>query len=534
MEKILVVDDEVGILQLCKRVLETGDLLVHTASDGESALKLIAGEKYDLVLTDLKMPGIGGLELLKRVKELNPQTAVIMITGQATIESAIEALKSGAYDYVLKPFDLNELTAAVHKCLEHNRLRRQGAILNEALYLYQFAQELNKEHSEKEMLGFILQRAAKTLGGDAGSLFLLIPKDGVLRAVASYGMNELKCELQLGQGVVGWVAQNHQPLLIQEEVNKLPQFKDLTPRADIASSMVVPVMSQQTLLGIICISRFVHKSNFQFTPHDLESLQIFALHSGLILASLRHQLAQKELDELKSEFVSNVSHEVRTPLMAISGAVELLMAGTNPCVQDVKTKMFLDLIARNTQRMHFLVNDLLDFSRLETGILKLYFTGVNLRMVIEEVLQDLQFKAKEKDITFQKEFPQQDSEIVADREKFKQVVTNLVGNAVKFTCPGGVIKIAYSVDASGQVLFSVADTGIGIPKDKQEKIFEKFYQVDGSPSREKSGFGLGLAIVKSIVEHHEGRIWVESEEGKGATFYISIPGTNSADCNIKA
>jgi signal transduction histidine kinase/DNA-binding response OmpR family regulator len=526
MEKILVVDDEIGIVQLCKRVLESDEIKVETATDGEKALELISreGEAYDLVMSDLKMLGISGLDLLKKIKQINPQTPVILITGQATIESAVEALKYGAYDYLRKPFDLDDLKSSVYKCLEHNRLRRESNILSETLYLYQLSQEADKTRSELDLLDFVLERSVKSLNANTGSLFIFNQRRNTLQMISSSGMKEsLNFELKLGEQVVGWVAQQKKPLLINGGVNKLPQFKDMSVRKDIASSMVVPIQNQHTLLGVICLNRYFEKSNYTFTAHDLESLQIFALHSALVLTSMRHEQAQKEVDELKSEFVSNVSHEVRTPLMAITGAVELLNGLASDVTRDPKVRMFLDLIMRNTERMRFLVNDLLDFSRLETGILKMYYGNVNLKVVIEEVLQDLSFKDKERNILFETDFPEDERDIIADREKIKQVIVNLVGNAVKFSPDGGIVKTGFHFKDEGHVSIVVANSGAGIPKDKQEKIFDKFYQVDGSASREKPGFGLGLAICKSIVEHHNGKIWVESEEGNGATFIVRIP-----------
>jgi signal transduction histidine kinase/DNA-binding response OmpR family regulator len=524
MEKILVVDDEAGILQLCKRVLENSERQVTVMFNGEQAADIIAREVFDLVITDLKMTDMDGVQLLRYTKKMNPATEVIVITGQATIESAVEALKNGAYDYLLKPFAVGELRAIVTKCLEHARLQRRENVITETLYLYQLSQEIASAHSEKKLLDFILERAVRAVGADNGSILLFSAQDEMLRLIASSAKGEhLNSSLKLGEKVAGWVAERREPLLIQDGINQLPQFKELSVRADIASSLVLPLMHDTLLLGVLCLNRLVEKTNQKFTPNDLESLKLFALHAGLLLVSLQHQRALEELNQLKSEFVSNVSHEVRTPLMAISGAIEILLARDNTYLKDEKVKLLLDLIGRNSRRMQLLVNDLLDFSRIETGRFKMQCAAFNLKEVVQETVQDLGLKAKEKNITLVVELPPNDREVFGDREKIKQVVTNLLGNAVKFTPEGGEIRAGYRHEADGSVVLSVADTGIGIPGEQQERIFDKFYQLDGSSVREKTGFGLGLAISKSIVEHHKGRIWVESEPGKGACFFVRLP-----------
>jgi signal transduction histidine kinase/DNA-binding response OmpR family regulator len=525
MENILVVDDEAGILQLCKRVLETKTRQVVTMFNGEQAIAALAHEPFDLVITDLKMPGIDGVDLLRHIKTACPSTSLIVITGQATIASAIEALKNGAYDYLLKPFSISELRSAVEKCMEHTRLRRQENVLLETLYLYELSREMVQTHTEEQLLEFILERAVKAVNADNGSILLFSAKDETLHLIAgsTTGHDQNKSVLKLGEGVAGWVAKNNESLLIQDGFAKLPQFKDLPVRQEIASSMVVPLLHDKTILGVLCLNRLVQQIGHPFTSHDLESLKIFTLHAGMLLVSLKHQQALEELNRLKSEFVSNVSHEVRTPLMAISGATELLSARDNPLLKDEKVKMLLELISRNARRMHCLVNDLLDFSRLETGQLKMQYALFNLKEVIRETLQDLGLQAKEKDLAFSEELPADEREVFGDREKIKQVVTNLVANAVKFTPAGGSVRAGYAFEADGGILLQVADSGIGIAKEQQERIFDKFYQVDGSSIREKAGFGLGLAIVKSIIENHRGKIWVESEPGKGSRFFVRLP-----------
>jgi len=237
-------------------------------------------------------------------------------------------------------------------------------------------------------------------------------------------------------------------------------------------------------------------------------------------------MAILELDNLKTEFLANVSHELRTPLMAISGAIELLLVLAKDFVENEKGKMFLDLISRNIERMRYLVNDLLDFSKMETGVIKVVKKPFDICQIIKETTQDLAARANEKKITLHFEnSPDDKMDIMADKERIKQVLINLIVNSIKFTPDGGVVKVGCSVKNGSDTEFYVKDTGIGIPVDKFDKIFEKFYQVDGSVSRAQQGFGLGLAIVKAIIDAHGGEITVESEIDKGSSFTVDLPGS---------
>lgn len=522
MEKILIVDDEPGVLELCKRVLKRDGYNILTATSGEEALEILPKEMFDLVLTDLKLTGLNGIELIKKIKSSYPQTEVMVITGQATIETAIESLKSGAYDYITKPFNISELGAAVKKSLEYSRLRVQENIFRETTYLYRLAQEISKSHSESDLINFILERAVKALHSDAGSIFIFEPTKSTLSPMAIYGSYHSD-EIKLGEGIAGWVAQNRQPLLLQDGLGNMPQFKGLPVRPNIVSSMVAPLIDKEVLLGVICLNRFVGMTNYQFTHRDLESLQIFALHATLILSALRYQQALRDLDKLKSEFMANVSHELRTPLMAISGAVELLNNYIVSSDSNQKIGMIMDLVGRNTDRMRLLVNELLDFARLETKQKKLVITRFSLNELIEETIEDFTSRAKEKDISLMFNTSEEKVDMSTDRERIKQIISNLISNSIKFTSEKGKIEVGYTKRNNGSVLMTVFDNGIGIPKEKQDKIFEKFFQVDGSISRSHAGFGLGLAIVKSAVDVLKGKIWVESKINEGSKFFVLMP-----------
>ncbi|NJD78188.1 MAG: PAS domain S-box protein [Candidatus Methanoperedens sp.] len=227
----------------------------------------------------------------------------------------------------------------------------------------------------------------------------------------------------------------------------------------------------------------------------------------------------KEADRLKTEFISNITHELLTPLTSIKGFAELLNDETIGKINDEQKKS-LDIILRNSDRLIQLIKELIDAAYFEQNKFKLKFGMVSINNVISRSLQDMHPQANEKRITIIqgiKPLP----EIWADEEKIIQVLSNLLSNAIKFTPQNGMISVT-TVDDTSQVKISITDTGIGIPPDKLSRIFDRFYQIDGSASRRYGGMGIGLSICKSIIEGHYGSIWAESN-GNGSTFNVTLP-----------
>jgi signal transduction histidine kinase len=231
------------------------------------------------------------------------------------------------------------------------------------------------------------------------------------------------------------------------------------------------------------------------------------------------------LDEMKSEFLSIVSHELRTPLTAITGYLKLLNGGSAGPLNETQ-KDFLQTVLRNSDRLFNLVNDLLDLSRLESGNVKLNLTTFDLGMILDQSVKGLRSLADQKKITLQVKRPDTPVSFEVDVQRLEQILVNLVGNSLKFTPNNGTIELGGRKETRAGtegVLMWVKDTGVGIPLDALTKIFDKFYQVENSSTRKTGGTGLGLAITSKLVAAHNGAIWVESEQGKGSTFWIFLP-----------
>jgi PAS domain S-box-containing protein len=239
-----------------------------------------------------------------------------------------------------------------------------------------------------------------------------------------------------------------------------------------------------------------------------------------IVTILRDISKEVEADRAKSEFISTVSHELRTPMTAIKGYTDLLHGGAVGPLNDNQTH-FLNIIKNNTGRLIALINDLLDISRIETGRIRFEPALVKLGEIIAGVVEAMAARAQEQGLTLTYEVGSGLPEVMGDRERLYQVLTNLVGNAINYTPEGSVTVEANNVGMAVQV--SVRDTGVGIDPEDISRIFDRFYRADDPVVQEASGTGLGLPIVKMFVEMHGGRVWVDSEKGKGSTFTFILP-----------
>jgi two-component system phosphate regulon sensor histidine kinase PhoR len=228
----------------------------------------------------------------------------------------------------------------------------------------------------------------------------------------------------------------------------------------------------------------------------------------------------RKLERVRRDFVANVSHEFKTPLTAIQGFAETLLAGA---LDDAQNRgRFLEIIVEHSRRLARLTDDLLKLSEMDADRLELEISDTSVTQFVATCLETAQRRAAEKKLEIIVRVPEDLPDIAADRRRLAEVLQNLLDNAIQYTLPGGLITLSAAHTAQ-EVIFTVADTGIGIPKADQPRIFERFYRVDAARSREVGGTGLGLAIAKHLVEVHGGRLWVDSEIGQGSQFHFSVP-----------
>jgi signal transduction histidine kinase len=371
--KILVIEDNPDHALLTKRVLEKANqgYQVNSAREAEEGLRMIIEESYDLVICDYRLPGLSALDVLKKMSEKRQDLPFVVVTSSGSEKIAVELMKEGAYDYVVKDSSYEDaLPIVIQRAIDRYNVKKE------------------KERLEKEL---------------------------------------------------------------RESNEKL-----------------------------------------------------------------------KEMYEIKSSFTSMVSHELRTPLTAIKEGIAIMLDGSAGEI-NADQKEFLDIAKRNVDRLKRLIDDVLDFSKLESKKMVFKMQKGDIMQTIKEVVAVQKPVAEERNLYLKAELDGSISKIEFDSDRMNQVLNNLVSNAIKFTKIGGV-AISVSEDREeNTVVVCVKDTGKGIKKDDLPKLFQKFQQLGGPNQRKTGGTGLGLSISKEIIEQHGGKIWVESQYGKGSEFKFILP-----------
>ena len=394
------------------------------------------------------------------------------------------------------------------------------------------------------VLDAVVESAARLCNATDG-LIARVDGDILIPAVAKYGSMRVPEARRLSYGTpVGRAIIDRETVHVQdlksEVETEFPHSKPRQAISGVRTLLATPLLPKGRPFGAIVIRRMEVRP---FSDKQIKLLETFANlavitieNVGLFqeiqeksrqLETANEQL--KDLDRLKSDFVSNVSHELRTPLTAIKGAVDLLLREVPGPLNENQTH-HLSRVRSNTQHLAGLINDLLDLSKIEEGKVELDAGRVSLGGLLHEVMETVKRLAAEKPVLLEVKVPEPSVLVWADRDKVTQVLMNLVGNAIKFTPPQGRVTVSASRDGTEWAQVSVNDSGPGISAEECQKIFQKFYQVSEDGEPKPKGTGLGLAISKALVELHGGKIWVESEEGRGSTFTFTLP-LSGAQCS---
>lgn len=502
MNRVLVVDDEHEICNLLSRELTRLNYEVETAHSGEEALQKIAASSFHVVLSDLKMPGMGGVAFIRELKKVAPETEVIVVTAYGSMDSVMECFREGAFDYIIKPFSIVEVHHKTAKAVDRYHGRTAMKLLNENLTSTYIELEKLKDSLEEKVLERTeeLARSEKSyrqiIDGSFDPIFTITPENRIS------GWNK-GAELTFGYTAA-------------ETLGKPVDMLFLVHPERVIQTMRERVIAEQGYIRNY-ITRCLTRGAIEIDVNITASL----LDDGTLSCIMRDITREKKIEQLKADFVSNVSHELRTPLTSVKGAVELILTGVEGALTDSQ-KELLGIVRNNAVRLIRLISELLDVSKIESGKMQMEIKPGDLIPLLKLALDEMKPLAAKKSITLRLDLPAHLPYADFDEHRIRQVLTNLIGNAVKFTPEQGVIALAAAMQGN-EVRLSVSDTGIGIARENHDMVFEKFRQVDSSSTRAAGGTGLGLSITKSIVEAHHGRIWIESEIGQGSTFHFTVP-----------
>jgi signal transduction histidine kinase len=403
-------------------------------------------------------------------------------------------------------------------------LERRVATLERILRISQI---LTSTLQLEPLLQTIIQAATELTDTQAGSIMLVDKNTGELRFEAASGSKREEVKrvtVPLEGSIAGWIVREGKPLMIPD-VRQDPRFYtrvDETTDFETRSILGVPLQVKGEVIGVL--EALNKTGDGIFTQADVHTLSTLAAHAAIAIENARLvteiQKAYEELselDQLKSEFVAIASHELQTPLTIILGYASFLKQEATGTASEQ-----LDIVLRSALRLRSLINDMINLRHIETGEAELELEQLSLNELVTTITAEFASLAEAKKQTIRIQLASQLPIVKADREKLHLVLANLLSNAIKFTPEGGSIQVA--VEAKGnEVWVSVRDTGVGIPPREQERIFDRFYQVEPSLTRRFEGIGLGLSIAKGMVELHGGRIWLESVEGMGSSFTFALP-----------
>jgi PAS domain S-box-containing protein len=562
-DTVLIVDDSRPVLIALSDYLRDSDFTVLTADDGDEAISQATKVEPDIIILDIMMPGIDGFETCRRLKDNNKtrNIPVIFMTALSEIAQKIKGFELGAVDFVTKPIQPEELLARINAHLTIHKLQtslqEHNKTLEEENFRRRRVQEVLRESRERYRL----------LAENSTDMISRQTPDGIFRYASPACRTLLGYEIEelIGTSAMEYVHPDDLSTVrkIYDSKPERPPISTITYRAGRrddkyiwleTTARVIRDPETNVELEIIAVSRNVteRKKAEEALQQARDELELRVAERTAELATANkilkdeigerkraeseiqaysEELQQKNealsrLDQLKDEFLANTSHELRTPLNGIIGIAQSLIDGAAGALSPEQAYN-LSMIVSSGSRLATLVNDILDFSKLKHQELDIQLKAVDMHTITEVVLTLSQPLVDQKPLQLTNKVGSDLPPVKADEDRVQQIMHNLVGNALKFTKEGTVTVSA--VEQAGALAITVADTGMGIPPDKFDTIFQSFEQIDASTTRSHGGTGLGLSITKQLVELHGGTIKVDSQAGQGSQFTF----TPSAGFNQK-
>jgi PAS domain S-box-containing protein len=507
---------------------------IQTRNELENALN---NEVWDCIISDFSMPQFSGLDALAIVKQKNLDIPFILISGAIGEETAVEAMRAGAHDYIMKN-NLKRLVPAFERELREAEIRKQNKAAEETI------------RNERRLLRTLIDHLPDLIYFKDANCRRIISNKADLNFHGYTTENEIlgKTDFEIFDNDFGKQQLNDDRSIMETGIpvinREVISFNaDKVQRWLLCSKIPIRNSSDQIWgmvgveyditerklaeLALIESEKNLKKQNYEYQSlneeyqtlnEELEKTvyQIQKINTELVYSKNKAE----EADKLKSSFLANMSHEIRTPLNAILGFSGLLK---NPDLDRAKIESFIDIIESSGQQLLTIISDILDISRIEVGQISISISNVNVSQVLNEIYLQFERQAAQKNIqlVLKNEILKKNFEVTTDEIRLRQIISNLLNNALKFTHEG---YVEFGVQIKSSFLeFYVKDTGIGITPADVKVIFEPFRQVENSNSRMYGGNGLGLSISKALVEKLGGTINVDSQFGEGSVFSFTIP-----------
>ncbi len=385
----------------------------------------------------------------------------------------------------------------------------------------QLAKDVSSTLKLEECLRILADRIADLLSVERISLMLLDPGTRELVIKMSKGLDESiakQVRIKLGEGVAGWIAKEGKPLLLTD-IDKDHRFMKKGSGYKTNSLLSVPLKVKDKVIGVINVNNKANEGVFK--EDDLNVLMAISELAAIAIENARLHEEVKALDNMKSNFISNVSHELRSPLTSIKESVSLLLDEVSGSL-NADQKKYLEIAKRNIERLSRLIDDLLDLAKIESGKTDMRRLFINIVTIAEDAVSSFKVLAENKNITLGIRVNPTVIKVWADPDKLTQVLSNLIDNAIKYSPKDSSVMVEV-IDKRGVVEVSVSDNGIGISQENLTRLFEKFNRLEDAIQNRVKGTGLGLAITKELIQLHGGEISVESKPEEGSRFYFTLP-----------
>ncbi len=538
--KILVVDDNPADLAFVAAALSDAKYSLATELDSRTALRRLKDEgPWHLVISDLKMPGIDGLTLLTRIKACDPLAEAIIITGHADTSSAIEALRLGAFSYLLKPLHPQELQHCVGRALDRRRLiteqhrlikeleARDARRGREIATIASMGNALNSTRGPTELDDEVLPKIATGLGADALAFFVLDEARAELLLWAQYGLPQpivdqvKRKQIPVAGRSRGCSLRSGEPGLIEKDASLDPRLCTQALHASGVNSLLsVPFRSQGEVIG--CIEAYtLSRDSRRFTSEDREFLEAVGHLVGNAIQARRKEQQARDAEKLAlaGELAAGVAHELGNVFAIVGGAVQYLLANTGTACP---SRQYLEAIHRSVGAGDRIIKGLLSFARPSPPRLE----ATDIQEILEQARLLLEGEMAKVGVTVSRHYWPESLQVFADAQQMQQVFLNVLLNAIQAMPHGGTVTLRTSPQPPGppwaEVRVEIADTGAGIPAEYLHRVFDPFF------TTREGGTGLGLSMSRRIVDAHGGALSAESQEGRGTRVTIYLPMSTAA------